>query len=85
MVALWLLVSERSWWWAMNTLEFIELVIAMRDAQKDYFSNHSRQALARAKYLEVRVDRALLQIVNGLPQQGDLFDLYPTQMEVSDG
>lgn len=53
--------------------EFLELVVQMRTAQKDFFMNHSQQALTRSKQLEKRVDAAALELVNAQPQQGGLF------------
>lgn len=58
----------------MRYTEFVSLVERMRSAQKTYFINHSRQALEKAKDLETRVDAAVLQVVNALPQQVGLFE-----------
>lgn len=38
---------------------FIELVKAMREAQKDYFKNRTQSGLVRAKNLERQVDTQL--------------------------
>jgi len=57
----------------MTLYEFVNLVVKMRSAQKDFFINHSQQALTRAKQLEKRVDAAALELVNAQPQQGGLF------------
>lgn len=46
----------------LTLVEFTKLVYAMRAAQKDYFDQRTRSALARAKDLEARVDRTILQI-----------------------
>lgn len=48
----------------MTTLpEFLQDVAAMRAAQKDFFHNHSNQALEKSKRLEVKVDRLLLEMI----------------------
>lgn len=51
--------------------EFIELVRAMRDAQKEYFKTRDNKVLLRSKELERKVDSYLLQQVNN--QQTKLF------------
>lgn len=43
----------------MNDQEFIDLVYAMRQAQKDYFKTRSKQALERSKRLEAEVDQVI--------------------------
>jgi phosphate uptake regulator len=58
----------------MNVIELARLVAAMRKEQKDFFINHSRLALERAKQYERQVDVAVLQILNSLPQQQGLFE-----------
>lgn len=57
----------------MTLYEFVNLVVKMRGAQKDFFVNHSQQALTRAKQLEKQVDTAALVLVNAQPQQVNLF------------
>lgn len=47
--------------------EFIELVREMRNAQKEYFSKRSKDALNRSKELERKVD-AELQSINNTQQ-----------------
>lgn len=42
--------------------DFVQIVVAMRSAQKDFFYNHSNQALERAKRLEARVDKLLVEM-----------------------
>lgn len=66
----------------MNVIELAQLVVRMRDEQKDYFTNHSRLALDRAKVLERQVDTACLQILNSLPQQAPLLSDLGTSVWV---
>lgn len=48
----------------MTTLpEFLQAVSLMRAAQKDFFHNHSNQALEKSKALETKVDRLLLEMI----------------------
>jgi len=56
----------------LGLFEYAEMVQAMRDAQKDYFRDRTRSALARAKDWEQRVDKATLTLVVEKPQQGTL-------------
>jgi hypothetical protein len=58
----------------MNIYELARLVVKMRNEQKEYFINHSRIALNKAKLLEKQVDIACLQILNSLPEQRSLLD-----------
>lgn len=51
--------------------EFIELVRAMRDAQKEYFKTQNNNVLLRSKEFERKVDSYLLQQINN--QQTKLF------------
>lgn len=44
----------------MNYEKLIELVEQMREAQKSYFRDRSQQWLSKAKELERRVDKAVL-------------------------
>lgn len=58
--------------------EFQQLVLAMRQAQRDYFaadhgSSEKRVALSRSKALEAQVDAALWKIDNA-PVQTALFE-----------
>lgn len=57
----------------MTFYEFVNLVVEMRDAQKDFFANHTQRALVRSKHLEKRVDAATLELVNAPPKQAGLF------------
>jgi hypothetical protein len=51
--------------------EFLKDVAAMRLAQKDFFHNHSQQALDRAKRLETKVDRLLLEMLGRYVAQSE--------------
>lgn len=52
--------------------KFIDIVIAMRKAQKAYFSYHRESDLIKARQLEAKVDKALA-IYQGAPRQTGLF------------
>ena len=43
----------------MTVGEFVNLVTKMREAEKRYFANRTKESLADAKYWEARVDAAL--------------------------
>ena len=58
--------------------DFVELVLQMRQAQKDYFRDRSQQALSYSKELERRVDKAASDILN---RQGKLLD-YEKNAEI---
>jgi hypothetical protein len=57
-------------------LQFFKLVKAMREAQKEYFSTRSQQALQKSKELEKRVDASIKRGDDYLQQQlqPSLFD-----------
>ena len=46
---------------AEGRLQFFNLVKAMREAQKEYFTSHSLEALRRSKQLERRVDEYIMR------------------------
>ena len=48
--------------------EFVRLVWAMRDAQKQYFLVRTQDALRRAQNLEREVDAEILRVANGVDQ-----------------
>lgn len=52
----------------MTLEEFVRLVWRMRDAQKEYFMNRTREALNRAQMLEKQVDAEVLRQVNHVDQ-----------------
>ena len=52
----------------MTLEEFVRLVWKMRDAQKEYFLNHTRDALRLAQNLERQVDAEVLRQVNQVQQ-----------------
>lgn len=52
----------------MTVEEFVRLVWKMRDAQKEYFLNRTRDALNRAQNLERQVDAEVLRQVNQVQQ-----------------
>lgn len=54
-------------------VKFIEIVSAMRKAQKAYFSYHRGSDLIKAKKLEAKVDEAIFIWRNGECKQGELF------------
>ncbi len=58
----------------MNKDDFVTLVAAMRQAQRDYFAdpNRTRETLDKAKDLERQVDRAIHELTED-PKQGKLF------------
>lgn len=53
----------------MRAEKFIELVAAMRTAQKDYFKNRLQLELIKSKRLESEVDKALRDGVTMADQQ----------------
>ena len=55
-----------------NVVTLARLVDEMRVAQRDYFRDHTRSSLERAKGLEKRVDSAVLQVLCNLPQQAPM-------------
>ena len=59
-------------------LQFFNLVKAMREAQRDYFSTRSHDALAKARQLEKQVDTYIKRgddyLKQQQPQQTSLFD-----------
>lgn len=58
-------------------LQFFNLVKAMREAQREYFSTRSHAALQKARQLEQRVDEYIKRgdaYLNNQPQQPTLFD-----------
>lgn len=57
-------------------LQFFNLVKAMREAQRDYFSTRSQQALTKARQLERQVDTYIKRGDDYLQQQKEpsLFD-----------
>lgn len=59
----------------MTYTEFLKLVRDMRTAQKDYFDQRTQSTLYRAKELERRVDREVLQMIGDqvAMEQGALF------------
>ena len=59
----------------MTFMEFVRVVYEMRGAQKDYFDRRTQSALYRAKELEKRVDREVLQMIGDQValEQGQLF------------
>jgi hypothetical protein len=56
----------------MTHSQFLELVREMRFAQKQYFRDRTQSALTKAKELEVKVDKHLLE-TNSKHQQKSLF------------
>jgi len=55
-------------------LQFFNLVKAMREAQREYFSTRSPQALTKARQLERRVDESIKRGDEYLKKQPTLFD-----------
>ena len=58
-------------------LQFFNLVKAMREAQKEYFTSRSLDALRRSKQLERRVDEYIMKgdiYLNNHKQEQTLFD-----------
>ena len=54
----------------MNAKEFFNLVMRMREAQKEYFKTHSSLDLRQAKTLEKEID-AEIERVNALAPRKD--------------
>lgn len=52
--------------------EFIRTVVAMRQAQKDYFRTRSQQSLLASKDLEKQVDKDAKTILRKLEKEGIL-------------
>lgn len=52
----------------MTHAEFLALVAAMREAQKDYFRRRAPADLERSKNLEREVDRALRELKDDQPK-----------------
>lgn len=48
--------------------DFLGLVKAMREAQVDYFTVRTREALLKSKHLEVEVDRAIERYLSPQPE-----------------
>lgn len=61
----------------MNGKAFLDLVIQMREAQREYFATRNSHVLSKAKTLEKRVDEIIAIYRNNLdkitPTQLDLF------------
>lgn len=58
-------------------LQFFNLVKAMREAQKEYFTSRSLEALRKSKQLERRVDEYIMRgdiYLNNHKQEPTLFD-----------
>ena len=58
-------------------LQFFNLVKAMREAQREYFSTRSSAALTKARQLERRVDESIKhgdEYLKQQPKQPSLFD-----------
>lgn len=63
----------------MNAKEFFDTVAVMRDAQKVYFRDRTREALNESKALEKKVDAEIARarsILAGLPAKEP--QLFPT-------
>jgi len=54
-------------------LNFMKLVLAMREAQKRYIKTHSSLALEQARKYETMVDRVIKQYKAPVPKQGEIF------------
>lgn len=55
----------------MDARAFFYLVKQMRQAQREYFSNRSCQALRKARALEGDVDREILRVIDILKERGE--------------
>lgn len=55
--------------------QFLQIVQAMRNAQKKYFSTKSKQALAECKRLEQQCDKLLTELTTETPtnHQSEIF------------
>lgn len=51
----------------MNPRQFFQLVVSMREAQREYFKTRSRSSLERSKELEWRVDNEINRVINIRP------------------
>lgn len=63
----------------MNSREFYDKVVQMRQAQKEYFKTRSSVALQRSKQLEKEIDNEIARVeavlgrADAQPHMGDLF------------
>lgn len=60
----------------MTTIEFVDKVRTMRDAQKEYFKTRSRSVLEKCKQLERDVDAELARLQMKQTKAGDLVGLF---------
>lgn len=60
----------------MTTIEFVDKVRTMRDAQKEYFKTRSRSVLEKCKQLEREVDAELARLQMKQTNAGELVGLF---------
>lgn len=60
----------------MTTIEFVDKVRTMRDAQKEYFKTRSRSVLEKCKQLEREVDAELSRLQMKQTKAGELVGLF---------
>lgn len=60
----------------MTTIEFVDKVRTMRDAQKEYFKTRSRSVLEKCKQLEREVDDELARLQMKQTKAGELVGLF---------
>lgn len=60
----------------MTTIEFVDKVKTMRDAQKEYFNTRSRSVLEKCKQLEREVDAEIARLQMKQRKAGELVGLF---------
>jgi len=57
----------------MNAKQFYDLVVKMRQTQREYFKTRSKQVLEESKRLEKQVDDEIARVTSILSEQKKLF------------
>lgn len=60
----------------MNAKEFFNLVMRMREAQKEYFKTHSSLDLRQAKTLEKEIDAEIERVNTLAPRKDAQTDMF---------